>query len=188
MSTEANPYLPPATPVADIPAAAAAQAPTFAVSIPKFVVMSFVTGGIYQFYWFYRHWQAVRRRTGGSIQPFWRAAFSLFWCYALLLDIDGEARRHGVQRSIAVGNLTAGWVILNMLSRLPDPWWLVSLLSFLFLVPVQRAANDLNAKLAPEADRNSRFTWANWLWLAVMSLFWALVLIALMLPPEALAS
>jgi hypothetical protein len=184
---DANPYLPPSAVIADIPADRAVPTPAFAVSITKLAVMSLFTGGLYQLYWFYKHWVAIKRRTGESIWPVWRAIFSVIWCYSLISSIHAEARKQRVDNWISVGGLTAGWVILSLLARLPDPWWLVSLFAFLFLLPVQKQANDLNAKVAPGADPNSRFSWANIVWLVFMGLFWTLAIIGMMLPPEAAA-
>jgi hypothetical protein len=181
---EANPYLPPDSVVID-PVTTTEIAPTIAVSITKLLVMDIGTFGLYQFYWFYRHWVAVRRRGDKSIMPFWRAFFGVIWCYSLFSRIHEDARKEHVDNWISVGTLAAGWVILNLCSRLPDPFWLVTFLSVFFLVPIQRQANDLNAKMAPTADRNSRFTWVNIAWLAIMAVFWALVIIALLLPAEA---
>ena len=186
-SLPTNPYQAPETAVADLEAQRADAAPAFAVSITKLVVMNLATVGMYQLYWFYKHWVAIKRRTRENISPVWRTFFSVIWCYSCFSHIHDEARRHKVDNWISVGSLAAGWAITSLLGRLPDPWWMISLGSFLFLIPIQRQANALNAKVAPGADRNERFTWANWLWLGVMGCLWALVLIGLMLPEQAAA-
>jgi hypothetical protein len=48
------------------------------------------------------------------------------------------------------------------LSILPDPYWLPSVGSVLFLVPVQAHANRLNAIATPSHDPNARLTRWNW--------------------------
>ena len=183
---EANPYQAPQSIVQDAPKVltSSAIAPTFAVSITKFSVMAFATGGLYVMYWFYQHWVAVRRRTNDSIWPVWRAIFGLIWCYALLSDIHEQARKQRVERWISVGSLTAGFVITSLIYRAPDPWGWLSMFAFVFLIPSQREANELNAKMAPDADRNSHFTWANVTWLCFMVAFWGLVVLAYTLPAE----
>ena len=181
---EANPYLPPEAAVADAPVAANQVAPAFAVSITKLVVMSIATLGLYQLYWFYQHWAAIKRRTKQDVSPVWRAIFGVFWCYSCFREIDEEARRHDAANKLPFGALAATWIVLTLVSRLPDPYWVVSLLAFVVLVPVQKQANALNAQLAPEADRNSRFNWMNITWLAISVPILALAMIGLMLPPE----
>lgn len=47
----------------------------------KFFILSLVTMGFYQVYWFYRNWSYVKRVDGEKLFPFWRAFFSCFWFY-----------------------------------------------------------------------------------------------------------
>lgn len=47
----------------------------FPVSPLKLVVMSTVTLGIYEIYWFYKNWKLVKQQTDRDIMPFWRAFF-----------------------------------------------------------------------------------------------------------------
>jgi hypothetical protein len=177
-----NPYLPPDSRVVD--AVLVEQPPAFAVSTTKFVVMCVATLNLYTVYWFYKHWVAIRRRTGDKVSPVWRAIFSIIWAYSCFQYIEVEARKRGLTRTLSAGGLAAGWAILNLLARLPDPFWLVSLLAFLFLLPVQSLANELNAKVAPGADRNARFTLANIVWLVFAALMWLLLIVGLAMPDQ----
>jgi hypothetical protein len=181
---ETNPYVAPEALVSDLPAIPGEQAPAFAVSTTKFAVMCLSTMGLYSVYWFYKHWVAIRSRNKESIWPVWRAIFSVIWAYSCFKAIEVEARRQGITRPLGAAGLAIGWAVLNIAARLPDPLWLVSLLAFLFLLPVQNLANELNAKVAPQADRNSRFTAANIAWLAIAGLWWTLVIGGLMLPDQ----
>ena len=188
MGTDTNPYLPPEAAVAEPVAVGVAATAAFPVSITKLVVMDLATLGLYQFYWFYQHWAAIRRRTKDKVSPVWRTIFGVIWCYSCFSYIHEEARKQRVDRWLSVGSLTAGWVITTLLARLPDPFWLLSFGSVLFLIPIQREANALNAKLAPDADRNAGFSWANWIWIVFGALFWLLLIAGLMIPPESLES
>jgi len=181
---ETNPYLAPEAVVVDAPASRIQQPPVFAVSTTKLVVMSLATMNLYSVYWFYKHWVAIRRRKRDKSSPFWRAIFSVLWAYSCFKEIEGEANRHEIRRPLSPGGLALGWFVVNLLSRLRDPFWLVSVFAFLFLLPVQSMANELNAKVAPEADRNSRFNWANITWIAIAGLMWLLVIIGTFLPEQ----
>jgi hypothetical protein len=62
-----------------------------------------------------------------------------------------------------------GWVITillgTLLEKLPDPYWVVSLVSmfsFVFFLPVQALANRINARITPDHDPNEEFTGWNW--------------------------
>ena len=67
--------------------------------------------------------------------------------------------------------------VTGALSRLPDPYWLVSLLMFFPLLPVQFAVNRINQEVAPGADPNSRFGAWNILMLIVGGVIIVLIIV-----------
>jgi hypothetical protein len=134
------------------------QAPYFAVSLLKLIVMSICTFGIYELYWFYKNWKLIKDREGIDIAPFWRAFFAVFFCYQCFSRIRATAASLGLHQSLYAGPLAAGWIITNLLWKLPDQYWLISMLSFLFILPAQTLANRVNATAAPHHDPNRRFT------------------------------
>ena len=69
--------------------------------------------------------------------------------------------------------------------RLPDPYWLVSYLSFVPLLPVQSAVNRLNSVAAPDAPRNDSYSGANVVMIVVGGLLLALAIFGTFLPAEA---
>jgi len=60
----------------------------FPVSVAKLVVMSLVTFGLYEIFWFYKNWQLIKLREHSEIRPFWRAFFAIFYCYTLFKHIS----------------------------------------------------------------------------------------------------
>jgi len=120
------------------------------VRLDKFVLMSILTLGLYEFVWFFRNWRYVKQAENSDIWPWARALFAPLWYYALLKRLDYS--------NAAI--LVVGYWLLVSLWRLPDPYWLVSTLSFLPLVPaVQRInelAGDVDATVA-----SSRWRWRN---------------------------
>jgi hypothetical protein len=137
------------------------RAPFFAVSLVKLAAMSVCTFGIYELYWFYKNWQLVQEREKIAILPFWRAFFAYFFCIQCFSRIRAFAQSVSPDASLPAVPLAAGWIAATLLWRLPDPFWLVSMLSFLFLLPVQAMANWINATVAPGHDPNRRFTACN---------------------------
>jgi hypothetical protein len=156
----------------------------FAVSPLKLVVMSTCTFGLYEIYWFYRQWGAVRSREKSDISPFLRAFFGFLFCYSLFKRIQVSGESHNVSRSIAPGLLAGGWVLFTVLARLPDPYRLGTYLAVLFLVPVQMAANEINLATNPMHDRNSTFSKWNLVGIVVGGLLFALMLVGTFLPPK----
>ena len=135
--------------------------PQFAVSLVKLVVMSLCTFGVYELYWCYKQWDAVRRREGETLSPFWRAFFAPLWGFSLFPEIQRLTAKHGVPATWSANGLAVAFLLLGAAWRLPDPYWLVSLLSFVPLLFVQRSVSALNAAVAPEADRNDRYSGLN---------------------------
>lgn len=169
---ERNPYAPP---TANLTAARSAvfegerleTPPFFATSIIKLSVMSVCTFGLYELYWFYRNWQLIKARERLNIMPFWRAFFGVFFCYQCFSRIREYDHPELAVSSFAAGPLAAGWIVFTVLWRLPDPYWLICDLSFVFLIPVQHHANQINNAVAPGHDPNARFTWLNWISIAI---------------------
>jgi Domain of unknown function (DUF4234) len=158
-------------------AAVGAEPLFFPVSAVKLVVLSIFTLGIYEFYWFYKNWGLIRKRGNSDISPFWRTFFGYFFCYALFAQVRDQQNKLAGSKPLPAGPLAAGWIILNLLWRLPDPYWLVCFAAVLFLVPVQLAAERINAAVAPGHDRNARFTGWNWVGIAVGVAMLVLVLV-----------
>ena len=158
---------------------ASALPPFFAVPVWKLALMSFFTFGLYEFYWFYRNWQRVRVREQVNISPFWRAFFGVFFCHSCFERIE----TYGLARDITPGPpillLTILWIVTTIAWRLPDPFWLICMFSFVFLLPVQAYANRINAQEMPAHDRNARLTAWNWGGIVIGGCLFALDLIGL---------
>ena len=150
-----NPYATPTAPLLE--AAASAEPAFFPVTTRKLAVMSFFTLGLYDIYWFYKNWQCVQRNGENVIAPI-RAIFYPIVSYGLYRRIRDKAKGLGVGDELAAGALAVLTFIGSMLWRLPDPWWLIGLLAFLPILPVQVKVNDINRAVAPNADPNGKFS------------------------------
>lgn len=171
---ENNPYAPPGAVVDDItPVQASAQKPFFAVTTTKLLVMSLCTLGLYEIYWFYRQWKSLKERERLDVQPFWRAIFTLFFCYSLFGKVRLYGERVHLPQPLAAGALATGWILVSLFSGSDSLWWL-SLATVLFLVPVQAHANQINEEFEPGHDRNGHFTAWNWVAVVVGGLMLAL--------------
>ena len=152
-----NPYATPRAEVAD--AAYAGTEPVFfPVSLLKLALMSLVTLGLYEIYWFYKNWKCVQQNDGDKVNAPIRAFFYPLVSYSLFKRIRDHADKAQVETGLQAGLLAITIFVLAALWRLPDPWWVVSMLGFLPLLPVQSTVNELNRKLVPQAPTNSHFS------------------------------
>jgi hypothetical protein len=139
----------------------------FPVSRFKLFVMSLVTFGLYQFFGFYKNWQLFKAATGTNISLFWRAFFNGLFCYSLITKIRNKAKLRGIDVNFSPFLLTVAWFGLALCARLPKPYFLVSFLSVIVLLPVQEIVNELNSLAAPNHNPNDRFSVWNILTIAV---------------------
>jgi hypothetical protein len=182
MST--NPYAPPAAPVADIPqpAAPTVQAIYFPISILKLAVLTTCTLGLYELYWFYMNWRLIRDREGFKCNPALRSIFSVFFVYSLFARIRAGGEKLGAGAALLAGPLATGWIITTIAARLPPPYWLVTLINPVFLLPVQAYVNRVNEAAAPGHEPNARFSGWNWAAVVIGTLFLMLAIIGSFAP------
>ena len=128
----------------------------YPVSLSKFIVLSILTLGIYELYWFYKNWRFVRDRDNSTIMPFWRAVFSPLWCAALILDLRKNVKNKTIPIALVLV-LSIVYFVLSIVWQLPDPYWIVSFLNFVALLPVVRLINALNHDESQQYAINS--TW-----------------------------
>jgi len=157
--------------------------PQFAVSTSKFVVISLCSLGFYQLYWAYKHWDAQRRRDQEDLSPFWRAFFAPLWGFSLLPRLQRITAVYGAPATWSGSALALAYFLLGIAWRLPDPWWLVSILSFLPLLVVQRSINRLNALVAPDAPRNDSYSGLNVVLIVIGGLVLLLAILGTLFSP-----
>ena len=145
----------------------------FATSPLKLVVMSIVTLGFYELFWFYANWQRMKRRGHPRISPFWRTFFAIFFCYSLFKTVKDMAKAENIAVGFSPGLLALGWVLANLLWRLPSFGWVLTYGAVFLLLPVQKTMNDVNRALYPDHDPNTRFTAWNILGIVLGTLFLA---------------
>ncbi|WP_144006835.1 hypothetical protein [Pelomonas sp. KK5] len=169
-----NPFAPPAAAVQDMqpPPASLAPTPWFAISTTKLLVMTLCTLSLYEIYWFYRQWAAVKLREQSDVLPAARAIFPVFFCYSLFAKVRGRGAA-----GLAAGPLATGWIITALLWRAPGAIGMIPLAGVLFLLPVQSAMNNQNEVSVPGHEPNARFTLWNWLAIVPGGLLLVLALI-----------
>jgi hypothetical protein len=153
------------------------KAPFFRVSTRKFVILSICTLSLYELYWFYKNWQLIKIRERNDISPAIRSIFAFFFCYQVFCKVRDYPANVANNNSLAAGALATGWILTTLLWKLPDPYWLICFSAVIFMVPVQMAAERVNAAAAPLSATNDRFSGINWLTILVGGVFLFLAVI-----------
>jgi hypothetical protein len=185
-----NVYAPPKANLAPVNESEATR--FYVVSPRKFLILFFVTVGMYQFYWFYKNWALYKRSTEESIWPVPRAIFGVFFVHALFRNVEV----HNEESSEPWDSSSNAWPVVlfliasNVLDRLsnksiglPYTGWL----SLLILIPlglsVLNAQGKINERCGdPSGKSNNNLTAANIAWCVAGALLWILALFGMLAP------
>lgn len=113
----------------------------FIISENRFMFLCFISFGLYQIWWIYKSWRFFKVKENLDILPAARAIFSIFFLHGLFTRILNYASSKGYTATYSITGNYLGYILFNLLSRLPDPFWLIALLNFSFLLPAFRALN-----------------------------------------------
>ena len=191
-----NVYAPPLARVGEL-AARTREAPEFYVVAPrKFLLLFFFALGLYQYYWLYQHWARYRAWHRESLWPVPRAIFSIFFMHSLNKKIDDALSRSGARHRWWPMACATGYVVFQIISSIfgrlsarsiGSP--LSDIMSLALLIPVGGLlyATQKTANLAcgdSAGSGNAHLGFANYTWIILGSLAWALALFGLTLPNE----
>jgi len=127
---------------------------------------------VYQIYWFYKNWAAVKKAKGiKRIYPFWRALFVVLFCWSLFKRIRHDAGKYGYkhQRSVHIGaflfigSYVGLWIldVLTSISPLPPPTFLLLIflpLPIIALLIAQRAITLHNKHAIADYPKRKKLT------------------------------
>jgi hypothetical protein len=172
-----------ATPVTDQQQAISWEAYPL-ISPTKFLILCILTLGLYGLWWQYKTWRFFKQWKQTDTWPAARAIFSLFTFNDLLRNINEFAYATGEYTPIPnTTGLAAGYIILNLLARLPDPLWLIALGAMGFEVPAFRAFRDAMLQSPAYGGYNQESFSVRQMVAVVLGLaFWGLIVMGMMLP------
>jgi len=147
----------------------------------KFALLSIITFGIYQLIWFYFNWKFLKEEDNLKISPFWRAWFSMFWAGSFADHLQKHLNKNGIAGAYSPILIGITYFVMSILWKLPDPYWLVSYLSFIPMLPLLNSLNiywqNKEHNLPP-----SKFVWWQTIFVIVGILYFVLVIIGTCLP------
>jgi len=116
----------------------------YVISLWKLFILSTLTLGVFNIYWFYRHWKsfyAVSNDEHGRFYIVVASLFGAFSSFSLFKRIAGEIRRVDHGTNLQATALSILFLISIFLWRLPGIYWLLGMLSIVPLLLVQKAIN-----------------------------------------------
>ena len=182
-----------APPQADVSVADTSEKAFYVVAPRKFLLLSILTLGFYDVYWFYKNWRIVKLRDNLDIWPPMRGLFYIFFTHSLFERVDTELRAgdnyedwHSSSVATVVVLLAISSAILDRMTRYSVGEPFTDILSVL-LIPVGawvllRAQKAINLACEdPQGSSNSSLTVGNWIWMILGGLMWLLVAFGLYL-------
>ncbi|MGB9040174.1 MAG: hypothetical protein WCC23_16925, partial [Acinetobacter calcoaceticus] len=117
------------------------------ISLNKFIFLSLISLGLYPIWWMFKAWRFFLIKDKLNIMPAARAIFSIFFLYSLFNHIKTYAKEQGYTNNFSSGWMYLAYLITFLLVYLPDPYWLISLCSIIFLIPAFKALNYVQKQL-----------------------------------------
>lgn len=111
------------------------------ISSQKFILLSILSFSLYPLWWSYKIWKFFKEQENLDIVPAARAIFAVFFTWQLFDKILGKAKGEGYTENYSPGLLFGVFFLLNLLSRLPDPFWMISVVTFVAFLPPVKAFN-----------------------------------------------
>lgn len=154
--------------------------PQYIISVNKFIFLSIFTSGLYSVWWSYKAWQFFKEKENTAILPAVRTIFGVVFLIQLFTKILNFANSRGYQKRYSSTLLFIGYLFVILLSYLPDPLWLVSILAFIFFIPPFRALNfaKLNAT-DYEVVEQKGFNGRQIFLIVLGSIYWLLMILAI---------
>ena len=119
------------------------------IPVWKFALFSIASLGLYELYWSYKSWKFFKERDSLDVSPFWRTFFLPIFLLPLFNKYSDLLKGEGYQIGFPVPLLAFFWFGMNLMSRLENPIWLISFLSFLAFIPVLSTTNAYWEKKFP---------------------------------------
>jgi len=148
----------------------------FYISTKRLVVLSILTLGLYDIYWFYKNFEAIRKSQESGFSSSWgvlasliKAIFSIFFCYGLFKKIYENARDAGLEvASSTPSNLALLYIALFLAAFLDyiilsligaSQGWLDIIASLGFILPVipVAQAHSLVVKCVQKSEPTKQF-------------------------------
>lgn len=170
----------------------------FFVTSPKqLAILSIITSGLYELFWFYKNWVAIQAVEKKKFSPLGRTIFLPFYCYKLFKAIFASAVARGYSNSASAGSATGIYLAIFFISQVfielsdekyaslvPAEYavWLyiigfiVSIFTFLPLLTVQKAVNHNNPKAHQQSVEGKHYTTGEKVIIAVGVILFAVTL------------
>lgn len=152
------------------------------LSVKQFLLLSFLSLSLYPVWWSYKVWRFFKEKENSDILPAVRTVFGIFYFLPLFNKILNFAQRNGYREKYYSVVLYLGVIGFSLLSRLPDPYALISILGITFFVPPLMAFNyGLATDPEVEVEIQTSFNTRQIVLMVIGGIIWFFALLGLIL-------
>ena len=153
------------------------------INLNKFILLSIISFGLYEIWWIYKAWGFFDQKENLNINSAARTIFSIIFLIPLFNKILRFAKEKGYNDSYPSILLFVGFFVVNFMTYLPDPFWLIAILAFVFFILPFKALNfakrnSTDFVVTEQTSYNGRQITL----IVIGGILWILVLLGLMMP------
>lgn len=162
--------------------------PFFITSARKFWVLTFMTAGVYFYYWFYKQWECHKYHYGNKIIPVARVIFSIFYVYSLFSLVSKAAKKARVKPLVNLKLLAVISIVLMIVETIVDKIvertdlityldYVSYSLLYIGLIPMFILQVTINKTLGdPKGSQNSSFSIYNYIFILLGVVLYASII------------
>jgi hypothetical protein len=119
------------------------------------ILLDSITFGFYFFYWSYRNWKHLNDYKNLGINPIEKALFLLIpivgfaFAWEQFVAFDDFSKETKARTTFSPVWMMTGFIVFNIMWRLPDPYLLLGFLTVAPIALVQRSLNSAWVKVEP---------------------------------------
>jgi predicted membrane metal-binding protein len=133
----------------------------FEEKVPEGTRGKFLLEILWLTFWMYDQWTFLKNKQNLNISPGWRAFFSPLWAGSLAGHIQKYLKKENIDTSYSPILIGISFFILSALYKLPDPYWLITFLSFIPILPILDAMNQYYEKHDSHLPASELTWWQN---------------------------
>jgi len=152
--------------------------PQYLISTNKFLLLSVLTFGLYNVWWFYKAWRFFGQLENKDLTPAIRAIFGIFFAISLFERILNFAKQNGYERNYSSTLIFIGYLLISLFGFLPDPFHLFGQIATFFLIrPFEALSYAVRKAPAINAIAQENFNARQVILIVIGSLLWVAVLL-----------
>ena len=156
----------------------------------KLWAFSLLSFGIFLLPWNYMHWRRVKVNEDSDIWPAPRSLFSIFFINSLFTKFETSKIDSGAEHAWSPSANAVAYIIFSIIANILDRiyelttteinavYWVLTLSALIIpILTISNAQRTVNIACGdPSGDSNRKWTLGNYLWIALLLVFWGLAI------------